>query len=255
MLFNIYFTIVFLIAFYENSDSIYIRYRTSGSVFNVCRLLSQRKVSSSLVRDLLYLADCDIVAHSEDDLQCFMNHFVSACNSFSLKINLKKTIVTYDPAPRSPYIEPIIFIEGNKLDVVHSFVYLGSTLSEGCSLNRKISFRIERASWSFSALNKHVWSQHGIKLHTKIIVYKVCVLTALLYASENWTLYKHQLKLLKGFHQQCLRQILHIKWQSHVSDTEVLGKAGLPSIQLMVMKSCLRWVGHIVRMDEVIILW
>ena len=81
-------------------------------------------------------------------------------------------------------------------------------------------------------------------------MYKVCVLTALLYASETWTLYKHQLELLEGFHQECLRQILHIKWQSYVSDTEVLGKAGLPSIQSMVMKSCLRWVGHIVHMDD-----
>ena len=172
------------------------------------------------------------------------------CNSFGLKINLKKTVVMYDPVPGSPYIEPTIFVEGNKLDVVHSFVYLGSTLSEGCSLDREISFRTERASWSFSALNKRVWSQHGIKLHTKIFVYKVCVLTALLYASETWTIYKHQLKLLEGFHQWCLRQILHIKWQSDVSDSDVLGKAGLPSIQSMVMKSCLRWVGYIVRIDD-----
>ena len=34
----------------------------------------------------------------------------------------------YDPAPGSPNIEQIIFVEGNKLDVVHSFVYLSSTL-------------------------------------------------------------------------------------------------------------------------------
>ena len=161
-LFNIYFAIVFLVAYYENSDGIYMRYRTSGSVFSVRRLLSQRKVSSSLVRELLYADDCDIVAHSEDELQCFMNHFVSACNSFGLKINLKKTVVMYDPAPGSPYIEPTIFVEGNKSDVVHSFVYLG--------LDGEIPFRIESASRSFSALNKRVWSQHGIKLHTKIIV-------------------------------------------------------------------------------------
>ena len=122
------------------------------------RLVSQTKASSSLVRELLYVDDCDIIAHSEDELQCFMKHFVSACNSFGLKVILKKTVVMYDPAPGLPYIEPIIFVEGNKLDVVHSFIYLGSALSEGCSLNREISFRIERASRSFSALNKRVWS-------------------------------------------------------------------------------------------------
>ena len=77
MLFNIYFAIVFLVAFNKNSNGIYIRYRTSGSVYNVRRLLSQTKVSSSLVRELLYVDDCDIAAHSEYELQCFMNHFTS----------------------------------------------------------------------------------------------------------------------------------------------------------------------------------
>ena len=96
MLFNIYFAIVFLVAFYENSDGIYIRYRTCGSVFNVRRLFSQRNWWG---RCSMWTDDCDIVAHSEDELQCFMNHFVSACNSFGLKINLKKTVVMYDPAP------------------------------------------------------------------------------------------------------------------------------------------------------------
>ena len=131
MLLDIYFAIVFFVAFYENSDGIYIIYRTSGSVFNVRRLLSQRKVTSSLVRELLYADDSDIVAHSEDELQCFMNHFVSAHNSFGLKINLKKTAVMYDPATGSPYIEQIIFVEGNKLDVVNSFVYLGMQIRQG----------------------------------------------------------------------------------------------------------------------------
>ena len=77
----------------------------------------------SMRRELLYADDCVIIALSEDELQCFINHFVSACNSFGLKINLKKTVVMYDPPPGSPYIEPIIFVEGNKLDVV-PFLYI-----------------------------------------------------------------------------------------------------------------------------------
>ena len=123
-------------------------------------------------RKLLNADDCDIVAHSEDELQFFMNHFESAYNSFSLKISLKKTVVMYDPAPGSPFIEPTIFVEDNKLDPVHSFVYLGSALSEKCSLDRDISFCNELASRSFSVLYKRVWSQLGIKLHTKSLCIK-----------------------------------------------------------------------------------
>ena len=65
----------------------------------------KQKYPSSLVRELFYVDDYDIVAHSEDELQCFMNHFVSTCNSFGLKIKLKMTVIMYDPAPGSPYIE------------------------------------------------------------------------------------------------------------------------------------------------------
>ena len=86
MLFNIYFPQCLSRSLLWK---LYIRYWTSGSVFNVRRLLSQRKVSSVL-RELLYADDCGIVAHSEDELQCFMDYFVSVCSSFGLKINLKK---------------------------------------------------------------------------------------------------------------------------------------------------------------------
>ena len=75
------------------------------AVFSMSVDYSLKLVSSSLVRELLYADDCDIVAHSEDALQCFMNHFVSACNSFALKINLTKTVIMYDPAPGSPCFE------------------------------------------------------------------------------------------------------------------------------------------------------
>ena len=153
----------------------------------------------------------------------------------------------YNPAPGSPYIEPIIFVEVNKLDLVHSFAYLGSNLSERCSLDREISFRIERASRSFSALNKRVWSQHGIKLHTKIIVYKVwrpsCMQARL----------EHSINTNSNF----LRVSIDGAWDryfisngSPMFQTDVLGNTGLPSIPSMVMKSCVRWVGHIVRMDD-----
>ena len=62
-------------------------------------------------------------------------------------------------------------------------------------------------SRSFLSLEGCVRFHHGIKLETKVTVMKACILTFLLYASETWTLYKHQLQTLECFHQRCLRQI------------------------------------------------
>ena len=41
-----------------------------------------------------------------------------------------------------------------------------------------------------------------------------------------------------------------IKWQERVPDTEVLERAGLPSIVTVLMQTQLRWAGHVARMED-----
>ena len=55
---------------------------------------------------------------------------------------------------------------------------------------------------------------------------------------------------IQSFHMRCLRQILQVKWQDHVPDTEVLQRSKSMSIGSMLMESQLRWSGHIARMPD-----
>ena len=45
-------------------------------------------------------------------------------------------------------------------------------------------------------------------------VYRAVVLTTLLYGSESWVTYRNHLKLLKRFHQCCLRSVVNIHWNN-----------------------------------------
>ena len=81
-------------------------------------------------------------------------------------------------------------------------------------------------------------------------VYKACVLSTLLYASEAWSTYAAQEKKLNSFHLRCLRRILGIRWQDRVPNTDVLERAGLPSIFTLLSQRRLRWLGHVRRMDD-----
>ena len=76
------------------------------------------------------------------------------------------------------------------------------------------------------------------------------VMTTLLYGCETWTVYQRHAKKLNHFHTTCLRRILGIKWQDKVPDTEVLKRAGLPSIYTILMQYQLRWAGHVARMPD-----
>lgn len=249
-LFAIYFAAVFHIAFKDNENGIYIRYRTDGKLFNIRRFLSSTKVLTVLIRDLLYADDCDLATHTEEDLQTLMNCFSDACKMLGLQISIKKTKVMFQPAPGNTYYPPRIYVDGVKLEVVTDFVYLGSILSENGSLDNEISSRIQKAAVSFGKLEGRLWSKHNITLETKISVYRACILTVLLYASESWTTYRSQIKLLERFHQKCLRHISNIKWQDKIPDTEVLEKTNIPSIEMLIFKARLRWTGHLVRMED-----
>ena len=133
-----------------------------------------------------------------------MDRFSNSCGAFGLTISLSKTKVMFTPAPGDQYIEPNIFVHGTRLGVVEKFVYLGSTLTKDGSLDEEIHLRIQKASVAFGRLEKRVWAARDITITTKICVYKVCVLTVLLYASETWTLLRKHLKILERFQQKCL---------------------------------------------------
>ena len=91
---------------------------------------------------------------------------------------------------------------------------------------------------------------NGIRLDTKLKVYKAVVLPTSLYACETWTVYQCHAKKLNHFHLSCLRKILKIRWQDKIPDTEVLKKAKMQSPHTLLKLAQLRWTGHVTRMPD-----
>ena len=76
----------------------------------------------------------------------------------------------------------------------------------------ELNKRIEKAAMTLTMFTKRVWSNNKHSDHTKVNVYKSCVISTLLYGSETWTMHAHQEKRLNVFHMHCLRRILEITW-------------------------------------------
>ncbi len=250
ILFSLYFAMVFIHAFSNCDRGIYIRYRTTGNLFRLTRFKATTRTLLQLIRDLLYADDCDLVAHSKEDLQYFMDCLSNSCKAFGLTISIPKTEVVFQPAPGKPYVKPSIFVDGQQLKVVDKFTYLGSVLNRFCTLDNEVILRIQKATDAFKSLEVRCWKKHSIKQNTKVKVYAVCVLTSLLYACESWVPYKQHTKTLERFHQRSLRRILNVHWSAHVPDTEILKRSGLPSIECMINQHRLRWVGNLIRMPD-----
>ena len=55
---------------------------------------------------------------------------------------------------------------------------------------------------------------------------KSCVLSALLYACETWTLKKTDRDRLNAFEMKCYRKILAVKWPDKVRNDDIRKKLG-----------------------------
>ena len=85
----------------------------------------------------------------------------------------------------------------------------------------------------------------------KIQVCRATVVPTFLCGAQTSVLYRKQIRLFERCHQRCLRAILGIKWQDHVSNEEVLKKASLPSIESILLQVQLCWAGHVTRMEDI----
>ncbi|KAJ1109623.1 hypothetical protein NDU88_006983 [Pleurodeles waltl] len=118
------------------------------------------------------------------------NRFSTACRNFSLTISTKKTEVLPQPASQKTDAEPIITAEGEILKAVDKITYFGSTLSRSGNIDEEVDTRFAKASSAFGQLRKSVWDRRGVKLSTKLKMFKTGVLPTLLYACETWIVYK-----------------------------------------------------------------
>ena len=249
-LFSMVFSAMLTDAYNDNDPGIDLKYRTDQNLYKKGRLAAPTLVTHTTLRDFLFADDCALNAGSESEMQTSMDQFASACNNFGLTISTKKTEVMHQPAPNAPYSEPKITVDGQQLQAVDQFTYLGSTLSREVVIDTEVNQRIAKASSAFGRLRKNVWDRRGISKNTKLKIYKAIVLPALLYACQSWTVYVRHAKLLNRCHLNCLRKILRIHWRDMVPDTEVLSRSNQTTVHTMLLGAQTRWAGHVSRMPD-----
>ena len=67
-----------------------------------------------------------------------------------------------------------ITVNGQKLQVVDKFTYLGSTLSRAVHIDDEVTARTAKASVAFGRLRTNVWERNRIRLDTKLSLQGCC---------------------------------------------------------------------------------
>ena len=132
--------------------------------------------------------------------------------------------------------------------ISENFIYLGPNLSFYDELTNEIQNRTNLASSAFVRLRVRVFGIRNLTLCQKIAVYDVVVISTILYGCESWDPYRRRIRLLVFFHIRGLYLILGLRWWNKVTHSEIRSRAGIPSIESMLLHRQLRWLGHVIRM-------
>jgi hypothetical protein len=92
-------------------------------------------------------------------------------------------------------------------------------------------------------LTKRMWCNNKLSEHTKIQVYRACILSILLYGSECWTLLT----------RQDTYGAFDASWASSagkMSSTVVLNRTGIPSMYTILKQRRMWWLRHLVLMED-----
>ena len=103
----------------------------------------------------------------------------NSCDSFVLTISIKKTEVVCQPAPGKPYKDSST-LEAHCLEL--------------CTLMMTSMPELPKLVQHLSDYVEVFWDRSGIRLDTKLKVYRSVVLPTLLYACETWIVYQRMSK-------------------------------------------------------------
>ena len=159
----------------------------------------------------------------------------------SLKLNMKKTkIMASNPVTSWQ-------IEGEKVEVVTDFLFLGSKITADADCSHEIRRHLLLGRIAMKNLDSILKSRH-VTLPTKVCIVKAMVFPVVMYSCENWTIKKAECQRIDAFELWCWRRLLRAPWMARRSNLSVLREINPEySLEELMLTLKLQYFGHLLQ--------
>ena len=156
-----------------------------------------------------------------------------------LKLNIQKTKIMASSPITSWQIE------GEKLEAVKDFLFLGSKITVDGDCSHEIKRCLLRES--SDKPRQYIKIRH-ITLRTKVHIVKAMIFPVVMYRCENWTIKKAEHWRIDAFQLWCWRRLLRVPWTLRRSSQSVL-KETRPeySLEGLLLKLKLQYFGNLMQ--------
>ena len=198
---------------------------------------------------MLYADDIVLCGTRREVVEKKLEEWRRAMEDRGLKINRKKTVYLRFNVDGNLDGNSDINLQGQNLERVNTFKYLGATLAENGALDAEMTHRIQ-SGWKNWKRVSGILCDRRISLRVKGKVYKTVVRPAMMYGAETWAVKKAQEKKLDVAEMRMLRWMSGVTKLDRIRNERIRGTTKVGEISKKVQESRLKWYGHVLRREE-----
>ena len=136
-------------------------------------------------------------------------------------------------------------IDGETMETVRDFIFLGSKITAGCDRSHEIKRRLLLGRKAMTNLDG-ILKSRIITLSTKIHLVKAMVFPGVMYGCESWTIKKAEWRRIDAFKLWCWKRLLRVPWIARRSNLSILKEISPGySLEGLILKLKLHYFGHL----------
>ena len=143
-----------------------------------------------------------------------------------------------------------VILNGEPLEEVDCFKYLGSPVAAEGGCERDVVHRINEGYRAWGALNS-VLSNRLLGINAKKCLYEGVIVLTAFYGADAWGIRSAERRKVNVLEMKCLRSLVGASRMDRVRNEKVRMRDGIErELASRADQRLLRWFGHVERMDE-----
>ena len=138
-------------------------------------------------------------------------------------------------------------IEGEKVEVVTDFIFLGFKITADGDCSHEIKRRLLLGRKAMTNLDS-IFKSRDITLPTKVCIVKAMVLPVVKYGCESWTIKNTECHRIDAFELWCWIRLLRVPWTARRSNPSILKEIKAEySLEGLLLKLKIQYFGHLMQ--------
>lgn len=199
-------------------------------------------INGERLTNLRFADDIALFASSSDEMKEMIKKLAEGCKKVGLEINEQKTKIMTNANQNE------IWLEGQQIEYVEDYIYLGQLLSFRRKQEKEIDRRITNGWKQFWNLKNILDS--NINVQSRKYLYDMAILPVITYGAQTWSMNEKLNQKLQVNQRAMERSLLKITRLHRITNERIRQRTNFEDVIKKAKTLKWNWAGHLARMSD-----